>query len=435
MLKNHLKILTTLLLTLPLSATTLPELIESGLQHNSIIKKTELQIELMKVKQDESQAKQFGSIDIVGSYTHYNLPRTLAPIVPSALSPTSSIDTTQDLFTTGVQYSVPLYTGGALKQQVAIDKLSQGMSRSKQKLSREELIYNIRSLYLSALSLQEVSTSQEAYVVALTKFRDMIAYELELGKKAKIELLKADNDLQGAKGQVAVTQSSLRMVKMTLGSLTHSENIDYLEPLEVTVNTPNAFIQSENLDKLERFKLQDLEIEKGSKMVSKVEASQKPQVVLNSYFGYNYDADQFDPIENEQLWQVAVNVKWNLFDFGANSAKAQQAKIAKLQAIVGKEAITEGFKKLFVKAVGEIETAFANHQSNQSQYHLLQESEKIEEARYGAGVATLNDLLLAKSKTQLSKSKMIQNRYAYQNGVFYLDYLLERGVGSVTPNR
>ena len=427
MQKNILKILTTLLLTLPLSATTLPELIESGLTHNSVIKKTELQTELMKAKQDESQAKRFGSVDMVGSYTHYNLPRTLAPIVPSALSPGNSIDTTQDLFSTGVQYSVPLFTGGALERQVDIDKLSEQMGKSKQKLSREELIYNIRSLYLSALSLQEVLVSQEQYVEALVKLRDTISFGLDIGKKAKIELLKADNDLQGAKGQVAVTKSSLRMVKMTLATLTYSEDIGYLEALEVALNTPNASMDLENLDELERFKLQDLEIEKGSKMVSKVEALQKPQVGLNAYAGYNYDADQIDPFEKEQLWQVAVNVKWNLFDFGANSAKAQQAKIAKLQAIVSKKATTEGFKKLFAKAQGEIETAYANYQSNQSQYNLLEESEKIEEARYEAGVATLNDLLLAKSKTQISRAKMIQSQYAYQNGVYYLDYLLERG--------
>ena len=420
-------ILITLLLNIPLSATTLSELIESGLTHNSVIKKTDLQIELMRAKQGESQAKRFGSVDVVGSYTHYNLPRTLAPIVPSSLSPSSSIDTTQDLFSTGVQYTVPLFTGGVLETQVAIDKISEHMSQSKKRLSREELIYNIRSLYISALSLQEVSSSQELYVEALEKLHDMIAFELKLGKRAKIELLKADNDLQGAKGQVAVTNSSLRMVKMTLSALTHSQNIGYLEPLDVIVDRPSSSMDSENLDELERFKLQDLEIKKGSKLVSKVEASQKPQVALNSYFGYNYDIDQLDPLEKEQLWQVAINVKWNLFDFGKSSAKTEQAKIAKLQAIINKEATTEGFKKLFAKAQGEIETAFANYHSNQSQYNLLQESEKIEDVRYRAGVATLNDLLLAKAKTQLAKSKMIQSRYAYQNGIYYLDYLLERG--------
>ena len=427
MQKSHLKIIATLLLTVPLTATNLSELIESGLEHNSIIKKTALQIELSKAKKDESKAKRLGSVNMVGSYTHYNLPRTLAPIVPSALSPTSSVDTTQDLFTTGIQYSVPLYTGGALKEQVAIDNLSQRMSQSKEKLSREELIYNIRSLYLSALSLQEIIASQEEYVVALSKLRDTISFGLEVGKRAKIELLKADNDLQNAKGQVAVTKSSLRMVKMSLSALTYTPDIGYLESLEVDVNTPNSSMDSENLDELERFKLKDLEIEKGSKFISKVEASKKPQVALNAYAGYNYDLDQIDPFENEQLWQVAVNVKWNLFDFGANSAKTQQAKIAKLQAIVNKEATTEGFKKLFAKAQGEIEKAYANYQTNQSQYNLLEESEKIEEARYQAGVATLNDLLLAKAKTQLAKSKMIQSHYDYQNGIYYLDYLLERG--------
>ena len=421
------KTLITLLLTIPLSATTLPELIESGLTHNSIIQKTELQIELMEAKKQESKSKRFGEIDMVGSYTHYNLPRTLAPIVPSALSPNSSVDTTQDLFTTGVQYSVPLFTGGALEQQVNIDNLATQMSQSKMRLSREELIYNIRSLYLSALSLQELQTSQEGYIVALEELKKQIAYGVELGKRAKIELLKANNNLTKAIGDVAKTKSSLTMIKSSLEALTHYDNIDYLESLDVEFTSSSTSFEESNIDELERFRLQEIEIAKGNKMIKKVEASKKPQVALNAYAGYNYDLDQIDPLEKEQLWQVAINAKWNIFDFGSTSAKVQQAKIAKLQAIAQREATTEGFKKLFAKAKNEIESALANYNTTQSQYTLLTESESIEQARYDAGVATLNDLLLAKSKTELAKSQMIQSRYAYQNGVFYLDYLLEKG--------
>ena len=421
------KTLITLLLTIPLSATTLPELIESGLTHNSIIQKTELQIELMEAKKQESKSKRFGEIDMVGSYTHYNLPRTLAPIVPSALSPNSSVDTTQDLFTTGVQYSVPLFTGGALEQQVNIDNLATQMSQSKMRLSREELIYNIRSLYLSALSLQELQTSQEGYIVAIEELKKQIAYGVELGKRAKIELLKANNNLTKAIGDVAKTKSSLTMIKSSLEALTHYDNIDYLESLDVEFTSSSTSFEESNIDELERFRLQEIEIAKGNKMIKKVEASKKPQVALNAYAGYNYDLDQIDPLEKEQLWQVAINAKWNIFDFGSTSAKVQQAKIAKLQAIAQREATTEGFKKLFAKAKNEIESALANYNTTQSQYTLLTESESIEQARYDAGVATLNDLLLAKSKTELAKSQMIQSRYAYQNGVFYLDYLLEKG--------
>jgi outer membrane protein TolC len=391
------------------------------------MKKTELQIELMEAKKAESRAKRFGELDMVGSYTHYNLPRTLAPIVPSSLSPTSSVDTTKDLFSTGIQYTVPLFTGGALEEQIGIDNIASQMQESRKKLSREELIYNIRSLYLSALSLQELERSQEGYVGALEELSEKIGYGVELGKRAKIELLKANNDLAQAKGSVLKTRSSLRMLKESLSALTHFENIDQLEALEVEPMASSDVYNKENLESLERFRLQKLEVKKGDRVIKKVEASTKPQVGLNAYAGHNFDLDQRDPFEEEKLWQIAVNVKWNLFDFGTSSAKVQQAKIAKLQAIAQSDATTEGFRKLFAKAKNEIETALANYETTHSQYALLQESETIEQARYDAGVATLNDLLLAKSKTELAKSQMIQSKYAYQNGVFYLDYLLERG--------
>jgi outer membrane protein TolC len=391
------------------------------------MKKTELQIELMEAKKAESKAKRFGELDMVGSYTHYNLPRTLAPIVPSSLSPTSSVDTTKDLFSTGIQYTVPLFTGGALEEQIGIDNIASQMQESRKKLSREELIYNIRSLYLSALSLQELERSQKGYVGALEELSEKIGYGVELGKRAKIELLKANNDLAQAKGSVLKTRSSLRMLKETLSALTHFENIDQLEALEVEPMASSDVYNKENLESLERFRLQKLEVKKGDRVIKKVEASTKPQVGLNAYAGHNFDLDQRDPFEEEKLWQIAVNVKWNLFDFGTSSAKVQQAKIAKLQAIAQSDATTEGFRKLFAKAKNEIETALANYETTHSQYALLQESETIEQARYDAGVATLNDLLLAKSKTELAKSQMIQSKYAYQNGVFYLDYLLERG--------
>jgi len=415
-----------LLSTSLLFAIKVDELINSGLSNSSIIQKNQLQIDLIQAKKDENYAKKFGEFDIIGSYTHYNLPRTLAPIVPSSLSPNSSVETTQDLFTTGMQYSVPIFTGGALNQQIKIDQLSKNMSQSRAKLSREELIYNIRSLYISGLTLQELISAQNQYIKALEKLEYIISQSVKLGKKAKIDRLKADTSLQEAKGGLTQMRSSLNMIKSTLIAITHIPNIDYFELISVDMNQNIQKVSEDNLDELERFKLQNLEIEKGSKVISKVKSSQKPQVALNGYVGYNYDTDD-NSLNRENLWQIGLNLKWNIFDFGKNSAKIQQAKIAKLQATLQKEATTEGFKKLIAKALNKIETALAEYQTNISKLNLLQESQKIEDVRYNAGVSTLNDLLLAKSKTQLAKSKLIQSKYEYQNGIYYLDYLLEKG--------
>ncbi|NOZ90376.1 MAG: TolC family protein, partial [Epsilonproteobacteria bacterium] len=401
------------------------ELVESGLNNNSAIKSNDLQTQLMEAKKSESKANRFGEVDAVGSYTHYNLPRTLAPIVPSSLSPNSSVETTKDLFTSGIQYSVPLFMGGALKEQVEIDKLAKSMTEMRAKLSREEIIYNIRSLYLSGLSLQELISAQNSYVDALKKLRAVIATSVEIGKKARIDLIKSDSSIKEAEGKVAQMESSLKMIKSTLKAITHISDIDYLEPIEVDMVREDNSVD-EDFDNLDRFKLQNLEISKGDRVISKAKASKRPQIALNSYAGYNYDIDDNSP-NKEYLWQVGVNLKWDVFDFGKSNARIQQAKIAKLQAIVKKEATTEGFKKLLAKAFNQIETALVDYQTNLSKLRLVQESQKIEEARYNAGVSTLNDLLLAKSKTQLTKSKLIESQYEYKNGVYYLDYLLERG--------
>jgi len=62
------------------------------------------------------------------------------------------------------------------------------------------------------------------------------------------------------------------------------------------------------------------------------------------------------------------------------------------------------------------------------QYTLAKKSEKIEKVRYKNGVSTINDLLYATSQTHLSRAKLIESKYNYQKGKFYMDYLLEKGV-------
>jgi len=414
-----------LIFKLGLYATTLQELIDVGLKKSAIFESTNLQIELIDEKRRENRAKKFGEIDIVGSYTHYNLPRTLAPLVPSALSPNSPIETTQNLFTTGISYTIPLFTGGALQEQVRIDKISKEALMLKENLTRYEYIYNIRSLYLSGLSFQDLIGSQKKYIEALERLKEIIRVSVEAGKKARIDYIKMDTTLRSAEGKLKSLKSALDKIKRTLIAITHIENIDTLEPIEVEVVDDEVEIEEENFNNLDRFKLKDLEIEKSKRVEAKVRASTKPQVMLNSYFGYNYEIES--SLNKEQLWQIGLNLKWNIFDFDRSDAKIQQAKIAKLQAIVQKKILDENFKKMLANAINKLENAIAEYNTNLAQLNLLEETQKIEEARYDAGVATLNDLLLAKAKTQLAKAKLIESQYKYQNGIYYLDYLLERG--------
>jgi len=59
---------------------------------------------------------------------------------------------------------------------------------------------------------------------------------------------------------------------------------------------------------------------------------------------------------------------------------------------------------------------------------LSRKTQRIEKERYESGVSTINDFLLSIAQKELARAKTIQSKYNYQKSIYYLDYILERGV-------
>jgi len=406
------------------------------MKHSTVVKQSKAQIELAQASREESTSAQYGSIDLVGSYTRFSLPRTLIPLTPATIViDPKGVATTKNMFSTGLMYSVPLFTGFAQTRQVEMDSIATRLSQSKLSLTKEQLAFNVASLYLSILALQEMSSAQNRYVNALKKLKNSIADEVKFGKKAQIDLLKAENELYGNISYLEVLKGNVVITKASLASLVGMDHVRSLKPIKVSVKKPNYSInrllnESSSLNKVA---ITDLNIKKAGKGIEKSESSKLPQVSLSSYYGYNYGENDSSNIysgefESEKNWQVGVNAKWTLFDFGKSDASTQKAKIARLQATFEKQQTLLDLRKSLVEAVEKMKQEYANYQGNVKQYALAKKSEKIERVRYNSGVSTINDLLYASSQTHLSRAKLIESKYNYQKGKFYMDYVLERGV-------
>ncbi len=416
--------------------STLNGLIDYAMKNSTVVKQSKAQMELAEVSRTESTSAHYGSIDLVASYTRFNLPRTLAPLTPAGiLTDPAAVPTTTNLFGTGVMYSVPLFTGFAQTRQVEMDSLATRLSQSKLSLTKEQLAFNVASLYLSVLALQDMSRAQQRHVTALKKLRDIIQQEVGFGKKAQIDLLKAENDLYGNISYLEVVKGNIAMTKASLASLVGKDHVGNLQAIKVTVKKPNFSINRllNQASSLSKMTIAELNIKKAGKGIEKSQASKLPQVSLSSYYGYNYgenDGTNKYPgdFNSEKNWQVGVNAKWTVFDFGKSDASTQKAKIARMQATFEKQQTLLDLRKSLVEAVEKMKQEYANYQGNMKQYALAKKSEKIERVRYKSGVSTINDLLYATSQTHLSRAKLIESKYNYQKGKFYMDYLLERGV-------
>jgi len=422
----------TLFMALPLFVfgSTLGELTEYAITHSTVMKQSAAQRDLSELKRKESKVQQYGELNLVGDYTHYNTARTLAPLTPNAISTGVSITTSKDIFYTGLSYAVPLFTGFAQTRQIEISTIAKQMAEAKMKLSKEQLVYNVRSLYLSVLAQENILQAQRAYTKALHTLSKQIAYEVELGKKGKIDLLKAQSNAQASQTQVEILQNNIDISKATLSSLVGKE-VTHLSAINIKVKKPNYSVNRlyAHVSQLAKVEVEEMSLRKADKTIAKSESAKLPQVNFSGFVGKNYAEDLVtNDWDNETLWQAGVNVKWNVLDFGKRDLGVQQAKIAKMEATFQKEQTLRDLKKLLTEAVAKIKQSYASYLGNVKQLRLSTKSESIEAVRYNNDVSTLNDLLLAKGQTQLARAKMIESRYNYQKSKFYLDYLLEKGV-------
>ena len=171
---------------------SLDETIERALAQNNSLKKVILSKDEAKQNKEAKKSQNYGRIDLKVDYDHFNKARTLAPLTPMDIvsSPTGAYEmpTTNDLVSAGIAYNVVLFDGFAQQNSYKISDLAYKNSTLKIKLAKEELIYNVRSLYLSLLALQEQLDAQMRYVSSQKKLYEYVQKEYELQSLSLIHI-------------------------------------------------------------------------------------------------------------------------------------------------------------------------------------------------------------------------------------------------------
>ncbi len=437
------KIVLTLLLGVSLSAMSLEETLKEALQHNNSLKKVVLDKEEAKENKNFNKAQDYGRFDLKVDYDHYNNARTLAPLTPMDIvsSPTGAYEmpTTNDLVSAGVTYNVVLFDGFAKQNAYKISDLAYKNSTFKIKLSREELIYNVRSLYLSLLSLQEQLDAQEKYVSSQKQLYEYVLKKYAFGSKSKLDTLEAKNAYTEALSTKEKIEANIEILKASLSKMIASDRFDKAEKIDISFD--EALQQKPDIKNLSRFKLAEFSKSITEKKLESAEASYYPKIDFSAYYGYSMGPNATtntypatgttylnkDDFNSENIWQIGLHLKWNIYDFGVKSANVQKEKISLLKSKIDIDDVKLELTKNLKVANSKVLLAKADYTSLQSQYELLAEIQKAQKIRYENDALTLTDLLATEAKGALVYAKMINAKYEYQKAKYYIEYLLEKG--------
>lgn len=435
-----------------LEAMSLDETIQYALVHNNALKQANISIQRSKSIRDVKQAQKFGSVNALASYDYYSDARTLTPLTPMSIvsSPDGSykIPTTQNMFSVGIAYNVVLFDGFKQQNSYKISDLQYKVSSIKTLLAREEVIYNVKNLYLSLLASQELLDAQHLYTSSQRKLVDKISQELELGSKSKLDYLKAKSSLTSSELQEASLKSNISILKATLSSFMGDKTFDKTEPIEISLDARVAFDEeTQELNSLKRYKASELNVQASQRKKAQAKSAYYPKIDFSAYYAQNFgpnDTQNRVPLtsaaptagqtlidkgefNNEESYQIGLHLKWNIFDFGGTSALNEEAKLAYLQAKLESNNVEIELRKNLITAQNKIELAEQEHKHSLIQYELLSETYKMEKVRYENDALSLTDLLDTSAKKELSYAQMINAKYSYQKANYYLDYLLEKG--------
>ncbi len=358
-----------------------------------------------------------------------------------ASSPTGAykMPTTNDLVSAGVTYNVVLFDGFAKQNAYKISDLAYKNSTFKIKLSREELIYNVRSLYLSLLSLQEQLNAQEKYVSSQKQLYEYVLKKYALGSKSKLDTLEAKNAYTEALSTKEKIEANIEILKASLSKMIASDRFDKAEKIDISFD--EALQQKPDIKNLSRFKLAEFSKSITEKKLESAEASYYPKIDFSAYYGYSMGPNATtntypatgttylnkDDFNSENIWQIGLHLKWNIYDFGVKSANVQKEKISLLKSKIDIDDVKLELTKNLKVANSKVLLAKADYTSLQSQYELLAEIQKAQKIRYENDALTLTDLLATEAKGALVYAKMINAKYEYQKAKYYIEYLLEKG--------
>jgi outer membrane protein TolC len=166
----------------------LNECIELALRNNPDIAASESDIDSKRAERDIAAGERWPSIHATGGYAHYlDGQRLIAPGKNNELGYFSN-----DLFSTDLVLGIPLYKGGRITNSIkAADLLRQAAEHTLAR-TKEELVYNVSSVFYTILAQRRLIDSVAFSQGALTEHLKRVNNLIDAGKVPKVDGMRTE---------------------------------------------------------------------------------------------------------------------------------------------------------------------------------------------------------------------------------------------------
>lgn len=407
--KKHItKLLGTIYLIFALSQPVMAAPIELSLEdsfalalkNNADLKIAQTSREKTNWTVKQAEANKSVGVSLAHTDTRYGSPVTMDDNLSSA-----------NKFNNQLALTVPVYSGGKLESQIEQAKLDLSVAELTIDRTKQNLRQTVTSCYFNVLQYyNEVKVNQETvanYAAHLKHVQD----QYRIGTVAKSDVLSSQVELANAEDTLLKAQSNYQVAVANLNNvvglpldseLTLKEELKY----ETYPATLEECIQSALASRPELAEYQ-AKITSAQKDVKIAKSGNLPTVEFSLAQNW-YDKD-FPGLSNGN-WQATLTTSLNLFDSGLTKSKVRQSRY-------NLETIQEQARQQQDTVLLEVREYYISLREAEKRIDIkkvaveqAEESLKIAEARYKAGVGTnlaVFDAVVALNQAKLNNIKAL----------------------------
>ncbi len=402
---------------------TLPMLIRYALKNNPKIRIAGKDIETETYGIDSAKAERMPRIDLGGGVTRYRYETPLSPLV---IQPPVGPDTEfpvfrRTIYDTGVSFKLPLFRGGRLYRAVNVAEMRREMARDNYRMSRQELVYNVSSVYYKILQLEKLLLANDASVKQYEAHKTNVELFLKTGTAPKLDLLKTDVELSHAKENRLIVKNSLsssyELLKTLMGVEDQSAEISVAQEEGANAAYPDL---EQSLDKAFSQRSDYKAVAKkrliGEQRVKMAEGKRLPDVYAAGQYGGLTGTDtQFRENWYYGLRMTVPILDWGLIKAEINKEKAELEKTKEEERTL-KLAITREVRDAHLTIANALERVDVTEKA----IDTAGESLRVEKLKYDTGAGTSQDVIDAQTALLRSESDYYQAIFDREAAIAYL---------------
>jgi outer membrane protein len=413
------------------AALTLPEAVRIALEKNPSVLAARAESQAADQSVTISRAERYPRLDFSEGFTRGNNPVYVFGSLLTQRQFTAgnfslgllNVPPPLDNFRTQFTGTMPIYDFGRTSRRVHGAKLeAQGVEQAGHRTRQETIFAVVQAYFTELLAQADVAVAQTTV--------DQAQADLARAQSREEQGLAVHSDVLSAQVQVAQTQEGLlraqNAVEVSQAALNVAMGLPEDAPTGVAGRlSETAFDvgtlaerQSRALALRPDYHQAELGAQRARNGLGTARAEFLPKLDLFS----SWEADnQTFAARGGNNWALGATLKFNLFDGGANRARLAQSKALERRAEALKSQTASGVRLEVREAYLNLETARRRVEVTRGAIAQSEESLRIIQNRYEAGLATISDLLRAEAERAAVHQNYLNALFDYRLGYAALE--------------